>query len=325
MMPRCRHCRKKAVIKKHWFWYCEEHFFAYYKKRIKRVLNKVRLNWKKILVATSWGKDSQALLDVLVDLKSQYWYELEAVFIKLAETRWDNQVKNQFVEFVSKALEAVENLTGKLWVKLNILNLQNIAGKSLPDIVFENGGKACSICGTLKRYFLNKFAFENWFDYIATGHNLTDNVIFIKQNIIATKYEDIYKNILYVLPGDRDLKLVSKIRPQFWIEEEDNVWYCKLKDIKYVSSDNACPLKDVLARKSQWNTHLIVQEFVEKLSEKFDYARKFMEFLRKNLKEDGYDLAKIKKSELMKECKICGYPTASHSGICRVCRLLFNN
>jgi hypothetical protein len=56
-------------------------------------------------------------------------------------------------------------------------------------------------------------------------------------NIISDRFDDIYKNILYVVPGSKKLKLVSKIRPQFWLEEEDNLFYCKIKNIPFISSD----------------------------------------------------------------------------------------
>jgi len=307
-MKKCRHCKKQAVVNKHWFWYCEDHFFAYYKKRVKRVLDKYKNQLKnsKILLALSGWKDSQVLIDVLVNLQENYWYYLEGIHISL----WIST-------FSEKAKEIVENTCKRLWIKLNIINLKDEYWKSMEDLAKQEQ-KVCSICWSVKRYLLNKFAYENGFDFIATGHNLTDNVIFIKSNIIATRYWDIYKNMLYVVPWSKKLKLVSKIRPQFWVEEEDNVWYCKLKNIPYISSDEACPLKDIW----KGNTHLVIQDFVEKLSKKYDYARRFMEFLRKNLKQWWYDVAMLEKQEILKECKICWYPTASHTGICRFCRLM---
>ena len=309
-MPRCRHCKKQAVVKKHWFWYCEDHFLAYYKKRVKRVLDKYKnkLKGSKILVALSGWKDSQALLDVLVDLQESYWYKLEWVHISL----W-------IPEFSEKAKQIILELVKKLNIKLNIIDLKNEFWKSLKDLVeFSKNQKACSICWSIKRYLLNKFAFENWFDYVATGHNLTDNVIFIKLNIISSRFADVYKNILYIVPWSKKLKLVAKIRPQFWIEEEDNVLYCKIKWIKYISSDGNCPFRDIWDE----NTHLVIQQFVENLSKKYDYAKKFVEFLRKNLKEWWYNITMLEKQEILKECKICWYPTWSHSWICRFCRLI---
>ncbi len=333
-MKKCRHCKKQAVVQKHWFWYCKEHFFAYYKKRIKRVLDKVDLENKKILVALSGGKDSQSLLDVLVELQPKYGYYLEWLFIKLwigEQCKLDfdeirKSVKDwktglDFNAFCKGAYGCIKDLVDKYNIKLHIFDIQKELWKSLPELV-ELFWKACSVCGTVKRYVMNRFAFEHWFDYIATWHNLTDNVVFIQMNIISGRYDDIYKNIMYTVPGDKDLKLVSKIKPQFWVEEEDNVLYCKLKGIDYISSDEACPLRDKLDKKKLANTHLIMQDFVEKLSSKYDYARRFVEFLRKNLKEDGYNIAKLKKSEILKECKKCGYPTGAQDGICRTCRMM---
>ena len=339
-MKKCRHCKRSAVVVKHWFAYCSEHFFAYYKKRVKRVLDKYNLKDKKILVALSGWKDSQALLDVLVELQPKYGYHLEWLFIKLwiweqckldfdeiKKAVKDWQTGFDFNAFCKWAYGCIKDLVDKYWIKLHIYDLQKEHWKSLPQLA-EEFWKACSVCWTVKRYIMNKFAFENKFDYVATGHNLTDNVIFIQMNIISGRYDDIYKNIMYVVPGDEKLKLVSKIRPQFWVEEEDNVLYCKLKWIDYISSDEACPLRDkidIKKTKSWENTHLTIQDFVDKLSSKYDYARKFMEFLRKNLKEWWYDIAKLRKEEIMKECKICWYPTASHSGICRMCSMTKNH
>jgi len=62
---------------------CQDHFFAYYKNRIKKILDKFDLKGKRLLVAVSGGKDSQALLDVMAELQPEYGYELEGLFIKL--------------------------------------------------------------------------------------------------------------------------------------------------------------------------------------------------------------------------------------------------
>lgn len=333
-MKKCRHCKKKAVVNKHWFWYCEDHFFSYYKKKIRRVLNKYDLKDKKILVALSGWKDSQALLDVLVELQSEYWYKLEGFFIKLGiweQCKLDfdeirKLVKNEelwidFNAFCKWAYGCIKYLTDKYNIPLHVYDLQKQHWKSLPQLA-EEFWKACSVCGTVKRYIMNKFAYENDFDYIATWHNLTDNAIFIKMNTISWRYDDIYKNLMYVIPGDKDLKLVSKIRPQFWVEEEDNILYCKLKNIPYISSDEACPLRDKIDKKKWLNTHLVMQEFIDNLSSKYDYARRFVEFLRKNVKEDWYNIAKLKKSSIMKECEKCWFPTWSHDWICRMCKII---
>jgi len=158
---------------------------------------------------------------------------------------------------------------------------------------------------------MNRFARENGFDMVLTGHNLTDLVIFANLNIAASKYDEVLNVASYWLPGNKDLKLVGKLKPQFWLEEEDNELYCKLKGLHYVSSSVSCPLND---KKS---THNVFEEYIKTLEGKYNYSYHFMKFLRKNL-----DFSKALDKGEAKFCKKCGYLTNSSDGICRFCKIM---
>jgi tRNA(Ile)-lysidine synthase TilS/MesJ len=44
------------------------------------------------------------------------------------------------------------------------------------------------LCGTFKKYMLNKFAKDNNFDYVATGHNLDDESEAFMMNLFRSDY-----------------------------------------------------------------------------------------------------------------------------------------
>ena len=44
------------------------------------------------------------------------------------------------------------------------------------------------LCGTFKKYLLNKFAKNNGFDYVATGHNLDDESEAFMMNLFRSDY-----------------------------------------------------------------------------------------------------------------------------------------
>ena len=319
-MPRCRHCKKEAIVFKHWFWMCKEHFLTYYLNRVKRVLDKFDLKDKRLLVAVSWGKDSQALLDIMAELKPHYGYHLEWLFIKL----WvgdacsiqsgfgvvDEEIGKGFNKFCRSAYESIMEVANEHNIKINIVDLEREYGHSVPELAAK-WWKACSVCGTSKRYVMNRFARENNFDIILTWHNLTDLVIFANLNIVASKYDEVLNVASYWLPWNKDLKLVGKLKPQFRLEEEDNELYCSLKWINYVSSSISCPLND---KKS---THNIFETYVKDLEKKYNYSYHFMKFLRKTLNFDN-----LANKWEAKFCKKCWYLTNASDGICRFCKIM---
>ncbi len=291
---KCKYCNNEAVIKKNKKNICKEHFNQFYYNRVKKSIKNTPVKEKKILVAISGGKDSVAILHALNHLKTKYKYELEAIFLNLGI---DN--------FSKESLEASENLCKHLEVPMHIYNLDENYKFSIPDIS-KITKKICAYCGTVKRYILNKFAWENNFDFIITGHNMDDEIIFLNQNILSGSVEYVKRYCYFFTPTLKDKKLVGKIKPQFFISEQDNINYCKANNIDFVSA--ICPY-------SENSTHKVLQEGVEFFNKKMDYSLSFLQFFLKineYLPEKAVDF---------KFCKICDYPTTNFE-ICKFCRIV---
>jgi tRNA(Ile)-lysidine synthase TilS/MesJ len=290
---RCKYCKLEAVTVKGKLRLCKNHFNQYYINRIKKVIRKVPVKDKTILVAISGGKDSVSVLHALNSLKEHYKYELAAVFIDLG-------IKT----FSSESLYLSEKLCKELSVPFNVLNMEKEYGFTTEDLG-ATGKKVCSECGTAKRYVLNRYAFENNFDFIVTGHNMDDEIIFLNQNILSNNLNYIKRYTFYWTPTLSEVKLIGKIKPQFFISENDNKEYCKINSLDYVQS--VCPF-------SENSSHTKLEEGIKLLNKKMDYSYGFINFfikLNKFLPEE--------ESRDYKFCKNCGFPTSNFE-YCKFCK-----
>ena len=187
-----RECKSKAVyrIPHSNLALCKDHFLANVEKRVQKLVKKshiIRREGKnKILIALSGGKDSQVLLSIM---KKSYPenIELHGLYIELGISD-ENYSKDSGI--------IAQSLCNKLNVPFHEINVKQQNGFNIDDIynlkqiVEENKQKSkndqirgeCSYCGLLKRYHINKFAVENDFSVVLTGHNLTDEATSLVNN-----------------------------------------------------------------------------------------------------------------------------------------------
>jgi len=148
--------------------------------KIKQTISKYKLFNKKekIVVALSGGKDSTSILYVL----NKLGYNVQGLLIDLYLGEW-SKIHN-------------ENMTRfclGLNVPLTIVDLKKEMGQGICFIKAvlkkEKNLTGCSVCGTVKRWILNKWARKLGADKLVTGHNLDDeaqNVLmnFLKGNVL---------------------------------------------------------------------------------------------------------------------------------------------
>ena len=291
---KCKYCQNIAIVKVKKRNLCKEHFNQYFSKRVKKVLKNVPIKNKKILIALSGGKDSIAIFHYFSQIKEKYNIELEGIFLELG-----------IDDFSDKSLEICKNISEKLNIKLNIVNIKEKYGKSIKDIAKENK-KVCSLCGTVKRYVINDFAYKNNFDFIITGHNMNDEIIFLKQNILGNQVDYIKRYTRFYTETLLDLKLIGKIKPQFFVTEEDNRNYCLVNNLDFVVE--TCPF-------SEQTPHKKLQEMIEELDKKMDYSLSFINFF---IKINEY----LPEKELdYRFCSNCGYPTVNKN-LCKFCKIM---
>ncbi|MGC8993379.1 MAG: ATP-binding protein [Candidatus Aenigmatarchaeota archaeon] len=285
---RCIACKKKAVINII-APFCEEHFIKNYENRIRKTINRFKLIEKndRVLVAISGGKDSMALSYFLSKLRNEIDFVLEALFINIPFCMKEENLK------------IVKEFCNKNNINLHVVTFEDygIDFKKL----FKLRRPICSTCGMIKRYIMNKFARENGFNKLATGHCSNDISLFFLKNLISQKFE--WNAKLKPLIPSTHPKLISKIRPLFEVSEEENELYCKLNKIEFSSF---CSYAKIEALRK------------DKIKKILNESKKIIPDISIKISK-SLEKININYQENIRECKICGEPTSGE--ICGVCKL----
>lgn len=295
---KCTSCKKEAEIKII-YPFCKECFIRHYEKRVKKLIKKFKLirEGDKILVAISGGKDSLSCAYILNKLKENFNFKLEALHIDVGIQKCTNV----------RTRNIVENFCREANIEFHFLKFQDILSiNNIEDVLKKFKRPICSICGMLKRYIFNKFARENNFSKIATGHCADDITKFFFKNWFSQNFDWISK-FKPLIPSQHP-KIVTRIRPLFECLEIENLTYAKFNNLTIAG----CSQCSFFLRKDKWDRLLKLID-----SEKPDFKINLVR---------GLEIIefKIKESRLI-ECEICGEPT--NQEICGVCKLknLLNN
>ncbi len=288
----CSNCQAEAVTYVNWKdkHYCENHFKRYFLAQVGKVLDKYEVNGK-VAVALSGGKDSSTCVEALNHFDR---IDVEPFYIDLG-----------IGEYSQKSREYAKKLARKLENELKVIDLEEQYDTTVTALNEEEGGSACGLCGMIKRYLMNKHAYENDFDHVATGHNLSDEVSSTFNNL-ANVYLTPFRGMKPVLEEKKKYKMVSRIKPLFFVKDEECLTYAETNDIPFYKEK--CPL----SKGSPTNQ---LKEWLHKLDEERpkilrNFAKSFMRIEER---------MKIDQSEL-KKCDNCGYPTATKT--CRFCRVV---
>jgi uncharacterized protein (TIGR00269 family) len=162
---------------------CKFHFTQYFENKVLKTIRKFNLIDKeeKLGVAVSGGKDSLTLLSILKKIS------IQNPKIQLTAIAIDEGIEG----YRDKALITARKFCNENEIVLNVYSYKDEFGMSLDKILKFLNVKPCSICGTFRRYLLNKKSRELGLTKLATGHNLDDECQSIlmnqfKNNIQAT-------------------------------------------------------------------------------------------------------------------------------------------
>ncbi len=255
----------------------------FYLKILKKSIYKYKILKKdeRILVALSGGKDSVAMVSSLRELG----YNFEVLHINLGIDKYSE-----------KSEEISVQLCKELSLDIHIVRLKDF-GFTISKVREKSRRRACSACGIAKRYIMNKFAREERFDVVATGHTSEDIGSFYLKNIAGGSR--IWAEKLMPRNEPFDPKIVARAKPLFEMSEKENMLYVLLKGLPYVEEE--CPF----APKPEWKE--IIYEIEKR---KPGFTKNFVRGLISAKKDFG----------IIKYCERCG--EVANSNVCSFCKLL---
>lgn len=276
---------------------CSQHYVEYIEDRVYKTIRRYELikRGDRVLVAVSGGKDSLSLLYILASLKNK----LELSYITVFHLDLGIDL------FSEKSIEVVKNACKNLGLKYIIIPLRDIIGYKLPDLIGHTRRPACSLCGLIKRYFVNLVGVELGVDIVTLGHHMDDILVFIIKDFMMNDIVDMSK-MTPLTPGLKKM-LVTKAKILYEVYESDLELYAKTRGIEYV--DMECPFKYADPLKTS------IREMLDDLERqipgfKIMLARRFARSIN--------EITRPVEEEII-PCNYCGMP--SKKGTCGFCRL----
>lgn len=285
MFMKCEKCEEKAITTQPNL--CSKHFDEYVLETVKETIERFSLFTKKddVGVAVSGGKDSLALLDILTRLG----YSIKGLFIDEGIENYREHSEKDLDEFIEQKKIVVKKYSFK-----------REAGFTLDEAVKTKGSHPCTVCGTLRRYILNKQGKE--FDVLATGHNLDDEAQTILINLARGNTDLLFRSG----PSTKEQELfVRKVKPLFFLKEKHILTYVVLRGIKVDFAE--CPYAPISYRAA-------IRDLLNKEEEKNPGTKRNMVETYLSMKKGELPPSAIGK------CEKCG--EASKEKMCKACKLI---
>ncbi len=306
--PACAKCGKPAAITLRYMGasLCQPHFTRLFESRVKRTVREHRMLRKgdRVAVGLSGGKDSCVMLHLLHKISKSLPITLFAITI-------DEGIAG----YRSKTLRTAQSECKKLGIPLTVVDFRREFGKSLDSLLAEKGGHgACSYCGVMRRYLLNRFARKMGADRLAIGHNADDVAQTVFMNLMRNEPERLGR--FGPLSGAvEDKRFVKRIKPLFTTPERDVAAYALMKRIEIEAAE--CPYAKTAFRQ-------YVRQMLNAAEEKYPGSK--LKVVRAFLAQQGLMLdgsrRRIEKrgGEKIGACNVCGEPSSKDT--CTLCLML---
>lgn len=271
----------------------KDQFNKYIENNIRSTIEEYKLldYGEKIAIALSGGKDSILTLHILNKFKEEYDLDLVAITIDEGISGY----RNEGVEVARKNTQimGIELIEKSFFKEFNFKL----------DEIYNKYQSACTPCGVLRRYMLNKTAHQIGANKIATGHNMDDE---IQSFIMSFARADIRRfskfgpKLELIHP-----KLIPRIKPLWKLPEKDVGIWTILNNIEVHFAE--CPYSHMSARSK-------MKEFLNKMESKRKgtKANIFKSFIHTlNFENEPTNLY---------ECVKCGEPSSMN--ICKACEMI---
>jgi len=289
---KCRKCGGKAVIRirAHNIALCEEDFLDFVLDRVQKAIRSYHLLKKeeRVLVALSGGKDSLAAFDLLQRLG----YQVEAFHIDLG-----------IDGFSEASLEAVKAFVKERGATLHLLRVEDELGMGVVEAARRLRRPPCSLCGMIKRYLMNRFAYERGFSAVVTGHNLDDEGATLLGNLL--RWQTGYLSRQAPLLPSSHPRLIKKVKPLVLLSEREVLAYCLLRPISYLP--DRCPYAKGATSIPQKEALNLLE--LHSPGTKLRFYQGFLEARGSLSQEEGE----------LRECEVCGFLTVREK--CQFCTL----
>ena len=246
----------------------------------------------RILLAVSGGKDSSVLWRLL----TEQGYTVDGIYLDLG-------IEEGFYSQRSK--EYAQQLAQNLGKELIVFDLKRETGRSISELKQQSQRKSCSLCGKLKRYFLNKIAREQGYQCLATGHNLDDETAALLQSTL--RWQPHYLARQAPVLEERDEGFVRKVKPLVRFTEKEMALFAFLNQIPY--QEDECPYATGAA--SLFLKGILNQMEERSPGTKISFYQEFLKIKTVFRKESPPPPTR---------CSLCGMPTIAE--ICSTCKIL---
>ena len=296
----CLKCQEKAVYHRKYSGekLCSNCFNHSLIEKTRKTISKYKMiNYgDKVAIGISGGKDSLALLDILIKIKEYKDFELIAITID-----------EGIVNYREEAIEIALNAASKAGVKQVVLSFKELFNFGLDEVLInrkDNKITSCAICGPLRRRAIEIGAKKVGANTIATGHNLDD----ILQSFMINLFSgDVYR----IKAGDprKEAKkefMIRRIKPFMEIYETEIAFYSFLNGLRFQTLE--CPHMNEGIRTEIRNS---LDNFENKHSG-----------IKLSLLKSMFEISeKIKlEPKQLQSCSICGYNSSSNP--CSTCKTI---
>tara|TARA_Y100000310_G_scaffold177051_1_gene177150 strand:- start:5243 stop:6157 length:915 start_codon:yes stop_codon:yes gene_type:complete len=211
--------------------YNKSEFIRYFEGKVLKIIRKYDMLEKdeNLVVAFSGGKDSASVAHIINNILSKRGKELTALLI-------DEGIHG----YRNKTVVDAKKFCKKEGIKLVIIDSKKEFGFGLNDALKKLDMNPCSICGTMRRYLLNKYARKLKADRVVTGHNLDDEAQTVLMNQLKGNVQ-LSAKLGPVTGIEEHKKFIRRVKPLYFMTEKEVTVYSTLKgfDVRYSECPNS--------------------------------------------------------------------------------------